>query len=632
MKHHPIPPVPALPDPLIDPGQVIDALRARMGRLVLAAGLGLALAAAWLHLLADPRYQATAVLVLDLPDLSPPDLGAALPSFGAGNSVVNTKVEVLGSRTLLARVAADLDLLGHPDFARASRGAPGWVRMMPDWASPAASPDQDLSALLDRLRAAYILRPLPDSHVIEVIAEARDPALAADLANALVAEYQARQVDQQVARADRTADWLSGRVADLQADLETAERRAQAFAADRQVIRPDAPDVLRADLDALRDRIAAREAALARADTAGGRTALDRLRAEEAALTDRIAAVAQDAVTLAQLQREAAAARLVYESFLTDLTETRMQLAAQGPGSAVLSPASPSALPARPRPMLVLALGAFLGLMLAGFVVLRAAFGRDTLRRADEAEAALGLPVLGAVPDLPRRGRGRVITHLARHPDSALSEAVRHLRVGLRLGEVGGARVLAVTSSIPGEGKTILTLALARSVAALDRRVLVIEGDIRRRSIAKALGLSRKGGLNAVIAGQRDMADAVVHDLSLGADLLLASKTDANAADLLSAPGFAGLVRAARAAYDVVLIDTPPVLVVPDARIVARYCDGVLFALRWDAVSADRARSALTLLAGTGRGVTGLVLTRIDRRRQARAEGGAIDTRGYYRG
>lgn len=637
--HSPSQTPPALPDtPLTsaDTSALWDYLRSRAGRVLLGALLGLVLAAGWLHLLASPSYRAMAVLVLDAPEGAVPDLGgASLPGLSAPDRFILTELEVLATRSLLAEVAGALDLAAVPEFAPTpGQGPLAALRGgLPDWARPVPGAAAERAMMLERLRSAITLRALPDTHVIEIIAESADPDRAAAIANTLVARYQARQVARQVGRADQAADWLTARVAELQADLDRAERAARAFEADRDLIRPDTPDILQGELASLRDRIAARAAALARQDSAAGRADLDHLRQQEAALTGRIAQVAQDGATLAQLRREAEAARLIYETFLADLKETRVQLSAQGPSSAVLSPADIPARPARPRPVLVLVLGALLGTSLALFAILRAALDRDTLRRPDEVTAALGLPCLGRVPTGRGRGRAGVLAHLARHPASALSEGVRQVRVGLRLGEVGGPRVVAVTSSVPAEGKTTLTLALARSAALLERRVLVIEGDVRRRSIAAALGRAgRDGGLQAAVDGTLSLAQAVRADRALGVDVLFVGAGAETAGDLVSEPGFAALIRAARSSYDVVLIDTPPVLVVPDARIVARYGDAVVFALRWDSTPVARAREALGLLAGTGRGGISVVLTRVDRRRQARIEGGTVDTRGYYRG
>lgn len=187
-----------------------------------------------------------------------------------------------------------------------------------------------------------------------------------------------------------------------------------------------------------------------------------------------------------------------------------------------------------------------------------------------------------------------------------------------------------MTSSLPGEGKTTLALALAQSFAGLETNVLLIEGDIRRRILGTYVRARARHGLVSVLEGQATLEEAVWRDRTLGVDLLLGQKSAGSAADLFSSECFAELVAQARRRYDAVVIDTPPVLPVPDARVIAPQADALLFVVRWDATSALQVGEALKLLDEAGPRIRGLALNRIDLRGMRRyGYGGRHDVYGH---
>ncbi|MBK6465662.1 MAG: CpsD/CapB family tyrosine-protein kinase [Rhodobacter sp.] len=199
-------------------------------------------------------------------------------------------------------------------------------------------------------------------------------------------------------------------------------------------------------------------------------------------------------------------------------------------------------------------------------------------------------------------------------PTSAMAEAVRNLRTGILLSSVDRSpRVIVITSALPGEGKTTTTLALAQNLTAMGRKVLVIEGDVRICS----LGLyfddlpADYPGVAAVINGDHGLAEAVVPIAGYG-DLLFGRKVAVNAADLFSSQRFAALIEEARASYDIVLIDTPPVLVVPDARVIAQQADTVVFSVHWDSTSRTQIQEALHQLEMVNIRIAGISLNRVD--------------------
>ncbi|MCB1356540.1 MAG: polysaccharide biosynthesis tyrosine autokinase, partial [Maritimibacter sp.] len=272
-------------------------------------------------------------------------------------------------------------------------------------------------------------------------------------------------------------------------------------------------------------------------------------------------------------------------------------------------PLGPSA-PRRTRVlMLMLLLGGLAG---AAAIVLREMLDSG-FRTAEALEAETGLAVVGQVPRIPGASRAEVLDHLVANPTSAAAEAVRNLRTSLMLSNVDRPpRVILSTSAIPGEGKTTLALALAQNYAHLGRRVLLIEGDMRRQVFREYFALARTKGLRAVLGAEKSFEAVVQHAPGLGADVLTGGHSAANAADLFTSERFATLIEGLRQRYDVVVIDMPPVLLVPDARIVARHADAVLFAVRWDHTSRAQVTEAIRQFTLAGTAITGLVLSQID--------------------
>jgi len=173
-------------------------------------------------------------------------------------------------------------------------------------------------------------------------------------------------------------------------------------------------------------------------------------------------------------------------------------------------------------------------------------------------------------------------------------------------------KVIMSTSSLPGEGKTTMSFALAQNLVGLGKKVLLIEGDMRRLVFSQYLDVKDAKGLISVLSNDISLADAVIHDPTIGADILVSEPTKVNAADVLSSQRFDEFIAETRDAYDFVIIDSPPVLVVPDARVLANKVDTVLFTVLWDTTTKTQVRDALRMFETVGASVNGLILNQID--------------------
>jgi len=168
------------------------------------------------------------------------------------------------------------------------------------------------------------------------------------------------------------------------------------------------------------------------------------------------------------------------------------------------------------------------------------------------------------------------------------------------------------------------------------KKVLLIEGDIRRRTLNQYFGEKGKGNLIEVLSGEVELSDAILHNDTLNIDVLMGSKPSINAADLFSSEKFKSFIESAREIYDYVIIDTPPVLVVPDARVIGEQADAIIYVVKWDNTGKSLVIDGLRQFSTVGLQVDGLVLSQIDSRRMKKygygGKYGSYSTygKGYY--
>jgi succinoglycan biosynthesis transport protein ExoP len=237
--------------------------------------------------------------------------------------------------------------------------------------------------------------------------------------------------------------------------------------------------------------------------------------------------------------------------------------------------------------------------------------------------------VIGLIPKVP--GRQEPHQFVKKKPASGYVEAINSLKISLRLSDPDARiKAIQVTSSIPEEGKTSLVLTLGMVLAQSDCKVLILDGDLRRSSIEEKLGLPAKGpGLtDFVIAETDDPSDYIVHHEASGLDFMRTGEAKyVSASDLFDSRRMHNIIESLKQRYDYVLIDSPPVMAVADARIIGQLADKTLFVVRWDKTPKKVARAALDQLHKANINIAGAVLQQVDLKRYGRL--GYGDS-GYY--
>ena len=279
----------------------------------------------------------------------------------------------------------------------------------------------------------------------------------------------------------------------------------------------------------------------------------------------------------------------------------------------VLAPATVPPSPSSPHVRRNLALGVAFGVLLGiGYALLRNLF--DTrVRRGDDVAAITERPVLGSIALDDQLAQHPVF--VADQPFGRSAEAVRRLRTNLQLAsDEGGSKAVVVTSSIAGEGKSTTIVNLAASLADAGAKVILVDANLRRPAVAGYVGDEGSTGLSTVLTGQAALEDVVRPWRSSTLSVLSSGPVPTNPSELLGSRDMVELLETLEASYDVVLIDTPPLLPVTDATILTALAGGTVLVVGADKLRRDQLRQTLSIIEGGGGRVHGIVLNKVSKR------------------
>ena len=471
---------------------------------------------------------------------------------------------------------------------------------------------QSLSELNSQLIQARAQRADRDSRLVALQQASRNPATLGGvtevLANPLISSLRAQEAE--VAR--RIGD-LNQRYGDshprlLQARAEQGQIQARISAEVGKII-----GSVQGDAEAAR--------------------AKERQLEEQVGQLERQAGgLGQHEVELRQIEREAQSNRSVYEDFLKRFKELREQQDIQQPDARVLSAASVPPGAVYPRYVLTMILSLVGGLVLG--VALIAVVERldGGFRTGEQIERMTGRPLIGMVPSLSRLTTGKLspAAFAIEKSTSAYAEALRSCYTAITLGTLDQPpKVIMVTSSLPAEGKSTFVCSLAGLLARSNptKKIVVVDTDLRRSSVLKALGLpATNGTLDEYLAGTKPLSDVIGQDKTSGLYYIPARVGTPNPAEILDSKAMADFVQTLSAGFDLVLLDTPPVMAVSDARITAKIVDYVIFLVQWEKTAREVATNSLKLLRDVHKKV-GVVLSQVNVRRHSRYGYGDY---GYY--
>lgn len=343
----------------------------------------------------------------------------------------------------------------------------------------------------------------------------------------------------------------------------------------------------------------------------------DALKARIGALTRASTASDGAMAAIDQSEQDIKAKTLMLESFLQRYAELTNRTEIEDSDARVVSRATPPAKPSFPKPFLFLGvaftgslgLGATLALLLDRF--------RNGFSSTREIREALGLATLGIIPDVSRMAGGsQPADFLVDKPETVYAEAVRSTQLAVMNARGPARKAVMLTSSLPGEGKTALAVGLGRSLALAERKVLLIDADLRRPRVAAQIGGYEIPGLADHVRQQASMEEIVRHDPRTGLDFIPSGARLGDPQTLLADPRCAAAIESLLAAYEVVLIDTPPVMAVSDAALLAPLCDFAVYVVEWERTPRRAVEAGIDLLKSFDLEIGGAVLSKVDLDRQ----------------
>ncbi len=340
--------------------------------------------------------------------------------------------------------------------------------------------------------------------------------------------------------------------------------------------------------------------------------------------------VAASSIQYNILKREADSNRQLYDTLLQRLKESQLQAGLKATNIRIVDPAEIPKRPFKPRVILNLGLGVLLGLMAGIGLAFFLEYMDKTVKTPDDIEKRLHLPSLGILPKFVLDGAGKgpgtklVPVQAKTSPlqpagiqtTPATQEAFRNLRTSILLSADPVPKLILITSALPSEGKTTVTLNLGATLASLGSSVVVVDCDMRRPSCHRQAGVENKPGFVRCLTGQVDLKEAIlpvpgIENLSV----IPCGPIPPNPAEVLSSPRTQELMEKLRSDFEYVLVDSPPLLSVTDGRILSTLTDGVVLVVHGFSTPYDVVRRARASLSGAGARILGVALNNVDLRR-----------------
>ena len=394
---------------------------------------------------------------------------------------------------------------------------------------------------------------------------------------------------------------------------------------------------LQAEIDSLKEAVVEKRADIV-SKIANELAAADRReRLLSSAYADQVMRVTSDSQKSIQydvLKREVDTNQQIYEGMLQRVKEATIASAMKPSNVRVLDPAVPPLRPFKPDVPMGSAIGVLGGAVFGLLAIVLRARTDGSLREPGDAAGLLGIPELGVIPRarVSRREVPAVtaiqrtlpldasqVLPVAGRPEVA--DSFRAVLTSIILGGIAQQRVLVITSACPGEGKTTTAANLAMTLANMKRKVLLIDGDIRNPRIHRIFGLENTSGVTTIVKSSGGKDDAIHPAIQKtgvpGLCVLTSGPEGENHADLLFSPELMALVANCRKHFDMVLIDTPPVLSIPDGRVLGSIADAVVLIARAGKTSRAAIQSAFQRLVADRTKVLGIILNDWNSKRSA---------------
>ncbi|MEI6201181.1 MAG: GNVR domain-containing protein [Enhydrobacter sp.] len=357
-----------------------------------------------------------------------------------------------------------------------------------------------------------------------------------------------------------------------------------------------------------------------RGDVEAARATEAQLQAQVEGLERQVGDLSPTEAEFLRLQRDSQVARTIYEDFLKTSETLREQQRVRKPSVSILSPTTVTLEPVYPQPALAMLFALIGGLLLSAALVHLLEGMNRGFRTGNQIEHQIGRPIVAMIPSLPRSTLEKLSpVHFALEgPTSVYAESLRsaYTMIVNTPGQ-SAPKVIMITSSVSGEGKSTFACSLADLLAQsnANKKIVLVDCDLRMASVLKTLGAPAAGTtIDEYLAGKKTLEQLLVREPATGLFYIPARSKTPNSAEMLGSSAMTKLIKALSESFDAVIIDTPPLMELSDARVVANLVDYIVFMVRWEKTPRTTVLNALKSLRGI-RAPIGLVLSRVNMRR-----------------
>ncbi|MDO9263680.1 MAG: polysaccharide biosynthesis tyrosine autokinase [Desulfosalsimonadaceae bacterium] len=330
------------------------------------------------------------------------------------------------------------------------------------------------------------------------------------------------------------------------------------------------------------------------------------------------------------LNRDVEVHRLLYDRLLSRIKEYNVTEKEQDVDVWIVENADIPAAPITKGPFRILLIGIFISLAAGIGLAFFLDYMDNTVKTSEDAEARLGIPVLGMVP-LMKENKDKIEDIVLQHPASAISESYKAIRTSVLLSLPDGApKVILVSSMNQNAGKTATSVNLAISLAQSEKKVLLVDADMRRARIHKIFSMDNTIGLSTYLAGQSEIVTLTNKDLHY-LDIFPAGPVPPNPSELLSSARLNEFIITKKNHYDFIIIDSPPMLNVSDAHLISKIAEQTLLVIRSGVSTYDSVAKAHKMLIDIHSNVLGLIINAVDLKKENYYYSKYYGSYGYYK-
>lgn len=545
---------------------------------------------------ASVLYQSTATILIERENPNIVDFNQVMNMDASASDYYQTQFLMLKSESLIGELIREEDMLEDPYFKGMQKGFLRRylkkVPFLPSWFEQFMQPHFPEKLFL---RKMLDVDPVPNTRLVKVSVKHVNPERAKVYANSLVQLFIQRNLRDRYMLSSQATQLISGQVEELKRKVYDAEVKLQQYKEDNDLV--SIPSIHKTDefiqeakLELV--KIQAEEAKLAKRYLPAHPKRIH-IRSQIEGLAEKIKEEEQSkldlgrvAIEYGQLAREHESSKQIYQALLSRLEETTSEANTQASNIIVVDKARAPVRPFKPQPFFNMVVFSFLGLFGGIMLTFFLEYLDSTIKIPDDVEKAVGLEMLGIIPKAGKTRKGPLKGEVSfdTSKPSPVAESFRALRTALlfKLRKVPGCRVLMITSPNPSEGKTTVSLNLAAAFQQNHLKVLLIDGDLRKPRLNKALNLDQKNGLMEVLEENLSLEEAIHENLEgLGYDFLSSGAHSSKPTEALGSEKMKVVIEKLREIYDIIIIDSSPYLAVADTVVLSEYAHGIVVSTKY---------------------------------------------------